>query len=57
MYRIDPPHLLWALENLVDGKVVNPVRVRPDVATGAAVALERMLALRGDGAVGKRASA
>ncbi|RKZ16486.1 quinolinate synthase [bacterium] len=57
MYRIDPPHLLWALENLVDGEVVNPVRVRPEVAKGATVALERMLALRGDGAVGKRASA
>ena len=54
MYRIDPPHLLWALESLVAGEVVNPIRVSPDVAAGATVALERMLALRGDGAVGKR---
>jgi quinolinate synthase len=54
MYRIDPPHLLWALEGLVDGNVVNPIRVSPDVAAGAIIALDRMLALRGDGAVGKR---
>jgi quinolinate synthase len=49
MYRIDPPHLLWALENLVAGNVVNPIHVDPRVAEGAMVALERMLALRGDG--------
>ena len=54
MYRIDPPHLLWALENLVEGRVVNPIRVSKDVAEGATTALERMLALKGDGAVGKR---
>ena len=54
MYRIDPPHLLWALENLVEGKVVNPIRVPSDVAEGATLALERMLALKGDGAVAKR---
>jgi quinolinate synthase len=57
MYRIDPPHLLWALENLVEGKVVNPIRVRADVAADATIALERMLALRGDGPVGKRQEA
>jgi quinolinate synthase len=57
MYRIDPPHLLWALENLVEGKVVNPIRVDAQVAAGATIALERMLALRGDGAVGKRQEA
>ena len=54
MYRIDPPHLLWALENLVEGNVVNPIRVPADVAAGATIALERMLALKGDGGVGKR---
>jgi quinolinate synthase len=51
MYRIDPPHLLWALENLVRGGVVNAIRVPPDVAADARLALERMLALQGDGAV------
>jgi len=54
MYRIDPPHLLWALENLVGGKVVNPVRVAPAVAEGARMALDRMLELKGDGNVGRR---
>jgi hypothetical protein len=37
--------------------VVNPIRVDADVAAGATVALERMLSLRGDGAVGKRQQA
>jgi quinolinate synthase len=55
MYRIDPPHLLWALENLLEGRVVNPIRVPASVAEGATVALERMLSLRGDGSV-KRAA-
>ena len=27
MQRIDPQHLAWTLENLVEGKVVNPIRV------------------------------
>ncbi len=51
MNRIDPAHLLWALENLADGVTVNPVRVPDDVRRDARVALDRMLSLRGDGAV------
>ena len=51
MNRIDPAHLLWSLENLVDGQVVNPVRVSDDVREWAKVALDRMLALRGTGQV------
>ena len=43
MYRIDPPHLLWALENLANGDVVNQISVPPDVAEWARVALQRML--------------
>jgi quinolinate synthase len=54
MYRIDPPHLLWALESLVAGEIVNPIRVPRGVAEDAMVALERMLALKGDGSVGIR---
>ena len=50
MNRIDLPHLAWALENLVQGQVVNPIRVDPDVAHWARVALDRMLALPGVGA-------
>ena len=43
MYRISPQHLAWALENLVDGRVVNRIQVRPDVKRWARVALDRML--------------
>jgi quinolinate synthase len=50
MNRIDLPHLVWALENLVEGRVVNRIEVDPDVAQWAKVALDRMLALPGPGA-------
>ena len=43
MYRIHPHFLLWVLENLVDGKVVNKVKVKPEIKRWARVALERML--------------
>src|SRR5262249_31003444 len=46
MNRIDPAHLLWVLENLAEGHVVNPIRVPEDVRLHAKVALDRMLALR-----------
>jgi quinolinate synthase len=51
MNRIDLPHLVWALENLVDGRVVNRIQVDPDTAHWARVALDRMLALPGPQAV------
>jgi quinolinate synthase len=43
MYRISPQNLLWALENLTEGNVVNPVRVPETVKRWARVALDRML--------------
>jgi quinolinate synthase len=43
MFRIDAAHLLWVLENLEEGRVVNPIVVAPDVAADARVALNRML--------------
>jgi quinolinate synthase len=43
MYRIDPPHLLWALENLVAGRTVNVIRVPPAEREWARLALTRML--------------
>ena len=52
MNRIDPAHLLWALENLAEGHVVNPIRVPEDVRQHARVALDRMLALKGVGPTG-----
>jgi quinolinate synthase len=45
MNRIDLPHLVWALENLVEGRVVNRIEVDADTADWARVALDRMLAL------------
>jgi quinolinate synthase len=45
MQRIDPQHLAWTLENLADGKVVNPIRVPAHEAVLARLALERMLAI------------
>jgi len=45
MYRITPQHLAWALENLVQGRVVNRIQVRPGVKHWAKVALDRMLEL------------
>ena len=47
MNRIDLPHLVWALESLVAGTVVNRIEVDPDTAHWARVALDRMLALPG----------
>ena len=45
MNRIDLPHLVWALENLVEGRVVNRIEVDTDTTHWARVALDRMLAL------------
>ena len=45
MFRIDEPHLAWVLEGLVDGEVRNRIVVPDEVAEGARVALERMLAI------------
>ncbi len=47
MNRIDLPHLVWTLENLVAGNVVNRIEVDADVAHWAGIALDRMLALPG----------
>jgi quinolinate synthase len=53
MNRIDPAHLLWALENLVAGEIVNPVRVPEPIKRDAKLALDRMLALKGTGQVAR----
>ena len=47
MNRIDLPHLVWALENLVAGQVVNQITVDPETEADALVALQRMLDLPG----------
>ncbi|HBX60693.1 MAG TPA: quinolinate synthase [Methylophaga sp.] len=45
MFRVDPQQMLWVLENLVEGHVVNQVSVDPVTAKEAKLALDRMLAL------------
>jgi len=47
MNRIDLPHLVWALESLVNGTVVNRIEVDPETEVQAKVALQRMLDLPG----------
>jgi quinolinate synthase len=44
MFRIDPQHLAWVLESLVEGQVVNRVQVPVEEAAQARTALDRMLA-------------
>jgi quinolinate synthase len=45
MFRVDAAHLAWVLENLVEGRVVNQIKVDPETADNAGVALQRMLAI------------
>ena len=45
MNRIDLPHLVWAMESLVTGHVVNQIKVDPETARFSKLALEQMLAL------------
>jgi quinolinate synthase len=46
MYRIDLKHLYWVLENLAEGRVVNPIVVDPETKHWSRIALDRMLQLR-----------
>jgi quinolinate synthase len=46
MYRIHPAYLLWVLEGLLEGQVVNQITVPEDIKRDALIALDRMLALR-----------
>ena len=43
MFRIDAPHLCWAMENLAEGRVVNQISVPEDEKHWARIALQRML--------------
>jgi len=46
MFRITPQHLLWTLENLVEGRLVSRIVVDDETKRWARLALERMLNLR-----------
>ena len=43
MYRIDPAHLLWVLDQLAAGKVVNQITVDSQTKYWAKISLQRML--------------
>jgi len=45
MFRITPQHLLWAIENLGEGKIVNQISVDEQTRHYAKAALDRMLSL------------
>lgn len=45
MNRIDLPHLVWVMESLVQGRLLNQITVEPKVAKYAKIALDQMLAL------------
>jgi quinolinate synthase len=46
MFRISPQHLCWVLENLLEGNVVNQIKVKDDVKHWARAALDRMLEIQ-----------
>jgi len=43
MFRTDPQHLAWVLDNLAAGHVVNRISVPEDIAKNAKKALDNML--------------
>jgi quinolinate synthase len=45
MNRIDLPHLVWVMESLVQGRLLNQITVDPKIAKYAKIALNQMLAL------------
>lgn len=45
MYRIHPAYMLWVLEHLVRGEIVNEIKVDPETSAAAKIALDRMLAV------------
>ena len=47
MSLIDLPHIVWVLDNLAAGKVVNQVSVDPQVRADARMALRRMVEIKG----------
>ncbi len=46
MFRVSPNHLLWVLDSLVDGEVVNEIVVPDEQKKWAKIALDRMLMIR-----------
>ena len=49
MYRIDGPHMLWVMDNLLEGKVVNQIVVPEPIAGEAKLSLQRMMDIHQNG--------
>lgn len=45
MYRVHPAYVLWTLEHLAEGQVVNRIMVDPETKRDALIALDRMLSV------------
>jgi len=45
MFRVSPNHLLWVLDSLVDGQVVNEIVVPAEQKKWAKIAIDRMLSI------------
>jgi quinolinate synthase len=46
MFRVSPNHLLWIMDNLLEGKVHNRIVVPAEQKHWAKVALDRMLTIK-----------
>jgi quinolinate synthase len=46
MCRIDLPHLLWALDGIANGQIVNQITVPENTAADARIALQRMIDIK-----------
>ena len=46
MFRVSPNHLLWVLDSLIDGEVVNEITVPEEQKKWAKIALDRMLSIK-----------
>lgn len=46
MFRVSPNHLLWVLDSLIDGEVVNEIVVPEEQKKWAKIALDRMLSIQ-----------
>ena len=44
--RIDLPHLLWALDGIASGQIVNRITVPQETAADARIALQRMIDIK-----------
>ncbi len=54
MARIDLPHLLWVLDGLCEGEVINQISVPKEIAAEARIALQRMIETKGAADVTRR---